>query len=352
MRIRRPFLTLTLLIVLAISGIYRPASWGGSTPAAPSDERNPWGVSFGAEIVDPNSPRALEWAGKAGIGFVRFTMGQERIERKPGFHDFQRHYDKIMAKARSVGLIPLVTLGFTPRWNSAAPPNDPDYLNFPPEDYDAFGRYVYESVRHYPWVLYWEIWNEPDLPGSWRGTPAEYARLLAVAYHQVKRANSRAKVLLGGLALDGQRVDPDFLEDILTDARYPAARSFDIMNFHIYDLSKMRTRMDYIRTTLARHGASDKPIWVTETGYPSDPLEQQRRGLRNARFRGAEGQAAWLRQALPFLRSFKVEKVFWFKLFDSDKDADFKTCGLLDYGAQPKPAYEAYREVILRARAR
>lgn len=345
MRIPKLSLPLTFFMMLVIGGVYRLASGGAPKPAVHSDERNPWGVSFGAEVIDPNSPRAFELAGKAGIGFVRFAMGQERVEGRPGVYDFQRYYDKIMAKAHSVGLIPLVMLGFTPRWNSTAP-NDPNYLDFPPKDYDAFGRYVYESVRHYPHVLYWEIWDEPDLPGYWRGTPAEYARLLAVAYQQIKRANPQAKVLLGGLALDGQRVDPDFLEDILSDASYPAARYFDIMNFHIYDLSKMQARMEYIQKTLARYGASNKPIWVTETGYPSDPLEQQRKGFRDLRFRGPEGQAAWLREALPFLRSFNVEKVFWFKLFDSDKDAGFRTYGLLDFQAQPKPAYEAYREII------
>ncbi len=234
------FITLMILIITLIGSIFHSPLTAFSAVPTLITQENPWGVSYGAEIIDPNSPRAFELAGQAGIGSVRFTMGQERVEPQPNVYDFQRYYDRILAKARKVHLVPLIILGglhlelgFTPRWNSTAPPGDPNYLNFPPRDYDAFGRYVYESVRRYPEVPYWEIWDEPDLPGYWRGSPAEYAQLLAVAYQQVKRANPQAKVLLGGLALDGRRVNPNFLEAILADTRYPAAYYFDIMNFHL-----------------------------------------------------------------------------------------------------------------------
>jgi len=44
--------------------------------------------------------------------------------------------------------------------------------------------------------------------------------------------------------------------------------------------------MSFVRDTPARLGAADKPIWVTEAGYPSDPREQTGR-----QFHGAQGQA-------------------------------------------------------------
>ncbi len=93
--------------------------------------------------------------------------------------------------------------------------------------------------------------------------------------------------------------------------------------------------MDYVQKTLARYDAGDKPIWITEIGYPSDPAEQREKGLNDPRYWGPIGQAAWLRDYLPMLLSFGVEKIYWFKLFDSDKDRGFRTYGLLDYYARP-----------------
>ncbi len=312
------------------------------SPTEPGPTESSWGVSLGARVLDRRTPPALELAAQAGIQWLRFTMGQERVEPRRGVFDFG-DYDDLVARLRTLGLRPLITLGFTPRWNSTAPPGDPDHIFFPPQDYDAFGEYVYESIRHFPDVLHWEIWNEPDLPGYWRGTPAEYARLLAVAYQAVKRANPRAQVLLGGLALGGRRVDPDFLEDILGDPRFPAARSFDVMNFHTYSpRAETQRKMDYVRSTLDRFGAGSKPIWVTETGYSSDPAAQRHTGYRG----GPEAQADWLRDHLPYLRQLGAAKVFWFKLYDSGADRGAACHGLLDESLRPKPAYDAYRDVI------
>ncbi len=159
-------------------------------------------------------------------------------------------------------------------------------------------------------------------------------------------ANPRARVVLGGLALGGQRLDPDFLEDILGDPQYPAGPNFDVMNVHLYRPERMAARMEYVRSTLARFGVGDQPIWVTETGYPSDPAEQAAKGFTDPRYLGPEGQAQWLRSHLPYLRSLGAAKVFWFKLHDSDANPEARTYGLLDTAAQPKPAYDAYQRVI------
>jgi hypothetical protein len=297
---------------------------------------------MGARVIDPRTPPAVDLAAQAGTRWMRFTMGQERVEPQRDVFDFSL-YDDLVARLRALGLQPLILLGFTPRWNSTAPPGDPDYIDFPPQDYEAFGEYVYESVRHFPDVQYWEIWNEPDLPGYWRGTPAEYARLLAVAYQAVKRANPQARVLLGGLALGGVRRDPDFLEDILGDAQFPAGRSFDVMNFHTYSTqAEMQRTMDYVRSTLARFGVGDRPIWVTETGYSSDPADQAHPGYQG----GPGAQARWLQDHLPYLRQLGAAKVFWFKLYDGSEDPGAAHHGLLDELLRPKPAYYAYRDLV------
>ncbi|GBC85695.1 Beta-xylosidase [bacterium HR11] len=337
---RRWTLTLGLLSLIACHGS-SPTTPGPGPGPGPGPADNPWGVSNGAGFPSPLTSQAFELAAQAGIGFVRFAMGQGRVEPQPGVQNYAI-WDAVISRAVALGLRPLVQIGWPPPWNSTAPPGaGEDAIFYPPKSESAWRDFVARTVARYPDVLYWEFWNEPDLLGAWRGTPAQYAYWLGVTARAVRGANPRAKVVLGGLALGGQRLDPNFLEDILGDPQYPAGPNFDVMNFHVYRPERMGPGMDYVRSTLARFGAGDKPIWVTETGYPSDPTEQW-----DPRYRGPEGQAQWLRDHLPYLRSLGAAKVFWFKLHDADNDSGIRTYGLLDSDGRPKPAYDAYRDLI------
>ena len=117
---------------------------------------------------------------------------------------------------------------------ATAPPGTPHPIRHPPRDEDAFAEYVARTVAYYPDIRYREPWNEPDLPGYRHDTPAQYAPLLARTHPAVTQSNPAAQVVLGGLALGGQRVNPDFLAAIRADPDYPAARFFDVMNFRFY----------------------------------------------------------------------------------------------------------------------
>jgi arabinogalactan endo-1,4-beta-galactosidase len=313
---------------------------------------NPYGVSQGAHRDTVLMPRSFELAGQAGIGWVRFGIWYSIVNPSPGVFRYEG-FDAQVAKARQEGLRILGKLAFAAPWNTSAPPDLPpgaDPLHFPPRDYQAWADYVFQTVSRYrDQIQYWEVWNEPDLRGFWAGTSAQYAELLAVTYEAVKRADPTAKVLLGGLALGGpdQRLNPNFLTEILNDARYPAARYFDIMNFHHYGTrDEARRRMDYVRDALRQANASDKAIWITETGYSSDPSQQS-----DLNYQGLEGQANWLRDMIPYLLSdLGADKVFWYRLYDYpadfNQDVGARYHGLIDNQGNPKPAYDAYRNLI------
>ena len=120
-----------------------------------------------------------------------------------------------------------------------------------------------------------------------------------MAHDAIKRANPNAQVVLGGLSLGGTEgaLDEDFFENILADAQYPAAKYFDIANFHHYGtLDEARRRMQYVQGALAKVGAAVKPVSITEVGYGSDRSGQDMR-----QYQGKEGQAAWLRDMFPAL---------------------------------------------------
>src|SRR6185503_20320266 len=122
--------------------------------------------------------------------------------------------------------------------------------------------------------IVWEVWNEPDT-WYWKGTPAQYAELLARAYTQIKAVDPAATVALGGLAQGGSSAVADFLPQILANPVYPAGRYFDLHNIHtnFRTPSMMATQINNNRTTLAQYGLQ-KPLIVTEASYPSDPAYQ------------------------------------------------------------------------------
>ncbi|KDA52855.1 hypothetical protein EG19_09425, partial [Thermoanaerobaculum aquaticum] len=321
------------------------------TPAVAAGS-NRHGVSQGAHRDSVLMPHSFELAAQAGIGWVRFGIWYAIVSPSAGVFRYEEAgFDAQVSKARQVGLQILGTLAFATQWNTSAPPDLPpeaDPTHFPPRDYQAWADYVFQTVSRYKdQIQYWEVWNEPDLQSFWAGTPAQYAELLAVTYDAVRRANPQAKVVLGGLALDGTYRDANFLTEILFDTFYPAARYFDVMNFHHYgSREEAQQKMEYVRHALAQVGAGNKPIWITETGYSSDPSLQN-----NPDYQGLEGQAQWLRDMIPYLLdNLRADKVFWYRLYDYPAgfrpDDRSRFHGLIDNQGNPKPSYFAYAATI------
>jgi polysaccharide biosynthesis protein PslG len=303
------------------------------------------GVSYGASESDPVASPALAEAAGLGIGWVRLGLYWNQIEPVQGRLDWSVP-DALIAEANRLGLHVLGQLFGTPEWQTTAPADatSPRH-HYPPLSLSAYGRWVKEAVSRYRDVVqHWEVWNEPDLALFWPSTPTVYALLLATACIAIKDTDWLASVVLGGLALGGAPRNPSFLPEILNDRVHPAANSFDIANLHCYGpLTEADRRTRYVRDALAAAPAAS-PIWVTETGYASDPVLQQQRGYTG----GEPSQAAWLQTALPALLT-RVERVFWFDLFDSPKAGPpYRSHGLFRADLGPKPASDAYRKLLVR----
>lgn len=176
----------------------------------------------------------------------------------------------------------------------------------------ALGVFMRDVVARYskpPFnVRYFELWNEPDVDpslvvpdniyGCW-GDQSDpfygggvYAEALKAVYPQVKAANPRAQLLIGGLLLDCNPDQPPagkncqssrFLEGILIAG---GGASFDMVSFHAYDFYQGGTsyansnwssdwittgpvvaaKARFIRDVLQRYGVSGKPLLNTEAG--------------------------------------------------------------------------------------
>ena len=224
---------------------------------------SPYGVCAHLNRIAEARDRAEECRkiAEAGIGLVRFDFEWWRIQKGPGVpFDFSL-YDACMADAEAAGLtvLPIIYGNPVPMWAR------PVW-----EHLDEWGRYVEAVVSRYgerfPDV---EIWNEQNLEGFWHHPrdPAKYTEALKVAYEAAKRANPGVRVFLGGLS----GIPMGYIEGIYKAGGGPF---FDAMNVHPYNHPRppegdLDVRLEELRALMAKYGDAEKPVVITEHGWPT-----------------------------------------------------------------------------------
>src|SRR5712692_3945068 len=303
----------------------------------------PYGVGFGANELQPQTPCALELASRASIDWVRLGLYWQDVEPNPGQFDFQAD-DALIASTRANQLNVLAILAYSTTWSTRAPSDPPGNLtHFPPRAVTDWAHYVAAVMTRYKNdVHYWEVWNEPDLAEFWNGTPAQCAALLAVTSSTIMQIDPTATVVLGGQAFQDLPWHPasEFLTQILADADYPAAANFDIAAFHYYlPPNAAPQHFAEFKAALTRFGIGDRPVWITEAGLPSCPTR-----MGADQDRGFEAQAQWLDRTLPSLVDLGASHVFWFQL-DENPYAP-SGFGLLGPDLCTRPAYVALQGLV------
>ena len=115
-------------------------------------------------------------------------------------------------------------------------------MSCPPRSFTVWADLVRATVTHLQetfgaekikdWLF--ELWNEPDLPPFWIGSPQDYAQLLKVGYQAVKAADPNALVVTAGMAPTtelSQRAVPDtrFIQSMYEAGAKPY---FDMLGAH------------------------------------------------------------------------------------------------------------------------
>jgi len=260
---------------------------------------------------------------------------------------------------------------------------------------NPWARYVGEVVARYRpggtlaaergWpagagVRAWEIGNEPNLRHFWPGTPAEYVRLLEVAYLTAKFLDPAATVVHGGIADDAAAAawHAAFLDALVArrtasplPARYNAYSDRTVWHWYTVP-SKLLTPPAIARAQRRARGLPDVPLWVTEVGIPVwsehpgpcwDPASPRRASLAE--------QSAFVWQALAEGVAAGAELLIWFQFADDCGNGpdSFDAFGLVrnaagagcwsrppgDHGCwhadpavagAPRPAYDAFRHAV------
>jgi hypothetical protein len=228
----------------------RPWRYAGANPDGwfcPRGACN--GVADGTVFVD----RELPLIARLGVTTVRVEFPWPLLEPRRGRYAWARA-DYVVRAARRLRLQLQPVLVYTPSWAGATRSSPPDRA--------AWARFTRAFASRYKRSLvYYELWNEPDLARYWTGSEAQYVRdVLGPGFRSIKAADPSSRVIVGAPS----RADETWLEGLY---RFGGGKVFDVMAYH--DYSGDRRILDAARTVqrvLARHGQGRKPIWLGEYG--------------------------------------------------------------------------------------
>ncbi len=311
---------------------------------------SPFAVNTAFEPDTPDLEARLDAMQAAGIKWGRQDFTWRRIEKKPGEYAWAP-YDRLVEQCRAHGLLIFGDFAYGPDFHDPRTPAGVDA-------YCAFARAA--AKRYAGKIDHWQIWNEPN-GGYWRGSPEQYARLLAASGKAIHEANPQAKVLGLNMAF----CDVLWAEKILKLVPYDC---FDIACFHPYrPPNAPEDKLDWweldqyvkswhrhdltpeyplVRMTCLEQAealievmkkfGTPKPLWITEMCWNTHLHPYGTSELRQADLA--------VRLYLLAIASGKIEKVFWWTLKDGGArqfdQADM--VGLMRQDLSPKYSYYAY----------
>jgi len=288
----------------------------------------------------------LDRLAAAGVKWVRIDMGWSSVQEVSRDQYSQWYIDLadfVVDAARARGINVLATFWRTPAWA-----NGGQSVVTPPSNVNDYAQAAYWVANHWRGrVAAWEVWNEPNLDGSWNGTVSQYVNLLRAAYPMFKAGDPGAKVLIGGPSSN----DTNWLA-----AAYQAGAqgSFDVMATHPYQGMADAppetpddgniwwiTHTPPVKSLMTQYGDGAKEIWFTEFGWSS---HDNWSGVPNWD-RGVTEQ----QQADYFVRTLQLVKanypyvtnVFWYKERNGvSGDVQLDNYGLLKRDLTAKPVLD------------
>lgn len=255
---------------------------------------NPYGANFflEREVEAWKRERTVQMARDAGIGWARQEFIWAEIEPSPGIYNWTK-YDGIVELLERNNIQVIARLDRPPAW--ARTRASATGSSGPPDDFDAYGRFVEAFARHYRnHIYYLQIWNEPNLAREWNDAPidpAAYTRLLRIAYTSAKSADPNIQILSAPLAITlGETITPgatqyrnmndlQFLEEMYAAG---AKEYFDILSANAFGLGSPPDdppnpgKLNFQRVLLERavmekFGDASKAVWILEYGWNAAP---------------------------------------------------------------------------------
>jgi hypothetical protein len=350
---------------------------------------NPLGINtFLQQEVEPaRREQQLQMIADAGFVWIRQQFPWEDIEihgrgdftdrrndlngdGTPDPVDAWLKYDNIVDLAEQYGVQIIARLDAAPNWSHA----DPQEGTFPPpDDFQDYVNYaVAVATRYQGRILYYQIWNEPNIRPEW-GTqpvnPEAYTDMLCRTYTALKQVDPEIVVIAGALSPTVALSTYDLNEFVYLQRMYDAgaADCFDVMSVQGYGFysgptdQRLRTttlnfgRHTYVRDIMVANGDADKAIWVSEAAWNpvnSPDVSPDVVGRENFGAVTQEQAAAYMPQAYERAESdwpwLGVVNYWFFKrATDTERNLPFYYFRMVEPDFTPLPVYEAMRNFDL-----
>jgi hypothetical protein len=213
------------------------------------------------------------------------------------------------AQIRNIKNITLV-IGGTPTWAGSKPaPNSAEWLGpdsaAVPNEQDWINFLTVLATRYKGKISAYQIWNEPNSPLFWQGSPEELARLIAVARQTIKRIDPNAIIVSPGFAVSEKMSHNTTRKwwKAFAEASFP----FDVAATHAYPsptqgIEGFQSMLKRSKDIMKLYGWNGK-VWVTEVSF------LQREGDKTI-----SPQLVRELVALSYVEARKenIEKMFWY----------------------------------------
>lgn len=292
--------------------------------------------------------------------WTRVTFPWWTIEKPGGRFDYGP-CDQYVNRAVDMRLSIFASLAYTPDGKGG------ESMRNQPPDPAKWQHFVATTVARYrSHIKHWGIWNEPNMPKNWAGSPRAYR-------DQILKPGAD---VIHGLGADLNVVAPEVIctseyrwwEWIREVADKGGAGCFDVFSCHVYKdkgahlviemLEKgsrwadeveswpppivkfFKPKYKAIRQVMSEAGIAGKPLWLTEVGWYTE-------GTSGADPVSAAKQAEYYSRLCTdaVKRSDWLQKVFFYELWDDPADA-VERWGIVYRNGETKPAYNSYREFL------
>jgi hypothetical protein len=252
----------------------------GLVPAGSAEAAAPKTITkqfFGVTDHQPAAKGKTGWP-KAPVGAIRLWdtgVTWRQLEVRKGIWDWTT-LDSIVKVAHEHGARPLLVLGQTPLFHASRPSIVGFYGGGAPTmpHLKAWRKYIAKLAQRYGTKVDYQVWNEPNVIGMWRGTPHQMAKLTAAARGVLDDWAPKAKLVAPSFPVRlGQQqssLSNYFAQSV---GGRPVASYIDAVSVNLYPLATATygpeasmTLLGTVRGILSRRGVN-KPIWNTEINY-------------------------------------------------------------------------------------
>jgi GH35 family endo-1,4-beta-xylanase len=228
--------------------------------------------------------RELDAVANTSATWFRVLIPWTQIETAKGQYNWGQT-DLVINAARARNLKVLGVIAYSPDWAKAPG----TYFTAPPDNAADYADFAAAVVKRYgAGVSNWQLWNEPNLPLFFGGSPRnapKYTELVKAAYPAIKAAQPGGTVVLAGFSrLPGEESPPAFLTQMYA---LGAKGTFDAAAAHPYvfptglaaNPENGWSDVPALHDVMAANGDGGKKIWMTELGAPTsedaDGVSQQ-----------------------------------------------------------------------------